>query len=87
MALQEEFAEAKGGIPIGFLHVEYQLFRGDLAGIMGKQKEEPHSTDAQSTRYPSQSPLNPQRLFPAGLLHRRVCGHAMHAQSTEHLRG
>ena len=58
MALQEEFSDAKGGIPIGFLHVEYQLFRRDLAGIMGKQKEEPHCTDAQSARYPSQTPLN-----------------------------
>ena len=59
MALQEEFSDAKGGIPIGFLHVEYQLFRGDLADIICKQKEKPHSTDTQSARYPFQAPLDP----------------------------
>ena len=65
MALQEEFSDAKGGIPIGFLHVEYQLFRGDLADIMGKQKGEPQSTDAQSARYPPQTPsLTLRAYFP-----------------------
>ena len=45
-----DFLEAEGEIPVGFLHVEYQLFRKDLSTLMGKQPGEAPTKTAGSDR-------------------------------------
>ena len=81
VGLQKKFSDAKGGIPLEFLWMEYKLFRRNLAGIMGKQMDEPHSTRAQSTRCLSQPSLSLRACFLDRLPYIQVCGHVMHADT------
>ncbi|CAL5224694.1 g7420 [Coccomyxa viridis] len=51
-----EFDEAKGEIPMEFLHVEYKLFREDLRALMGKPPDNLPAKAADDERYYAPEP-------------------------------
>ena len=51
-ALQRDFQEYNGEIPIGFLQVEYELFRKDLHAIMGREPDEAPAAQSLAEAYP-----------------------------------